>query len=69
MAVDRGVDGRWIEGPVGEYNAPRSFEERGGGWDADWGRRAETKAPRSFEESGVGNGRWMEGPVSEDMLS
>jgi hypothetical protein len=36
------------------------------GWQG--GRRAKRKAPRSFEESGVGNGRWMEGPVGEDML-
>ena len=40
-----GVDVRWIEGPVGENNAPRSFEERGGG---GWRSAGEEEGPTLF---------------------
>ena len=56
---------RWMEGQRARTNAPRSFEECGGDWEADGGRRAKTKAPRSFEERGGGNGR-LEGPAGEN---
>ena len=44
MAVNRGVDGR----PVGEDNAPHSFEERGGGWVVDRGAGGRGQRPTLF---------------------
>jgi hypothetical protein len=40
-------------------NAPRSFEEREGGWEVD-------RVPHALLRSAGVDGRWMEGPAGKD---